>query len=815
MTIPLAPSISLSPSSYSASGQTITASVSVLNRPEYHGKPKITGLTTITPKIVISRPPSGVIPFHVMVSACETTCNAGSAYRDLHYEWDFGDASGTEEFVDQYNGQTVNANVAQQGPESAYLYRTAGTFTITLTVTGKDENGNLITASTTTISTIGLYFPWLGKATGGTYTLTFNGQTTGTIAFDASRATKQSAMEALSNLDSSNVLCRASGCIEFIGALAGDDSISLTGDFSGLTGATGTPAIRTQVTPDTFASVAVSDMSGLTARYVDSNYAGENGASDGTISKPYTTWAHISSFITNAAGNRVCYVKRGSAIAMNTQAAWDGGERTVRIVAYGSGAKPVFTVSSSGQFYFEQAWGTVSTPNLLPGDFVFSELSFVQNLASPIFFTFGSNNGTTSYPFARLDSVVIDSCDYTANNAGDAQLGSLQSASARGQSLAGVHLWGVSIDAVSAGGSNWYTSADQWASVVGGSIVGGDGDLTFDHHLYVSTEGHNLYRWIDFGAGSKSYCINGNCHVNSQPFRYYLVDGCELTGTKNCLDFSNTNNDPAGGYFDDVVVQFSRLHSGGVSPTEQNGIFCYNLNHITIRYCDFWDNVQSHMTSAETPNPTLASIYGCRFWDGTLSIKAGQVHYFHNNVMSTTAVNRRCISFLSGATSVELWDCDDNVYWSENATEPFYNGTGSAYVTLAAWQGYGNDASGSEANPNWSDPDNGIFLDGLTVSVEWPAGFTSLEYSTNDGGEWNSYTNEFAVAIADTNDRVAVLFRAAAPSLNGVFTVYVTSDAVSGDTAEETDSDTTTGFGLLSYVVLTFGSQSLILAVET
>jgi hypothetical protein len=45
-----------------------------------------------------------------------------------------------------------------------------------------------------------------GNPTGGTFTLTFNGQTTSAIAYNASASTVQSALQALSSIGSGNVL---------------------------------------------------------------------------------------------------------------------------------------------------------------------------------------------------------------------------------------------------------------------------------------------------------------------------------------------------------------------------------------------------------------------------------------------------------------------------------------------------------------------------------------------------------------------------------------------------------------------------------
>ena len=71
-----------------------------------------------------------------------------------------------------------------------------------------------------------------GTATGGTFTLTFDGQTTGTIAYNAAAATVEAAIEALSNVDDVDVTGSAGGPwdVEFKGDYLNVDAPSLTGD---------------------------------------------------------------------------------------------------------------------------------------------------------------------------------------------------------------------------------------------------------------------------------------------------------------------------------------------------------------------------------------------------------------------------------------------------------------------------------------------------------------------------------------------------------------------------------------------------------
>jgi hypothetical protein len=80
-----------------------------------------------------------------------------------------------------------------------------------------------------------------GAPTGGTFTLTFSGQTTAAIAYNATAAAVQSALAALSNIGAGNVaVTGANGgpyTVSFIGALANTDVAQMTATPS-LTGGT-------------------------------------------------------------------------------------------------------------------------------------------------------------------------------------------------------------------------------------------------------------------------------------------------------------------------------------------------------------------------------------------------------------------------------------------------------------------------------------------------------------------------------------------------------------------------------------------------
>lgn len=87
-----------------------------------------------------------------------------------------------------------------------------------------------------------------GGPTGGNFTLTFSGQTTGNIAYNAAASAVQTALEALSNIAPGDVVCAGGPLpgtpvtVTFTGTYAGTDVPLMTDNDAGLTGGT-TPAV--------------------------------------------------------------------------------------------------------------------------------------------------------------------------------------------------------------------------------------------------------------------------------------------------------------------------------------------------------------------------------------------------------------------------------------------------------------------------------------------------------------------------------------------------------------------------------------------
>lgn len=81
-----------------------------------------------------------------------------------------------------------------------------------------------------------------GSPTGGTFTLTFEGQTTAPIAYNATPAVVQAALEALSNVEVGDVVCTGTALpggtvtVEFVRNLGGLNRTQMSKDATGLTG---------------------------------------------------------------------------------------------------------------------------------------------------------------------------------------------------------------------------------------------------------------------------------------------------------------------------------------------------------------------------------------------------------------------------------------------------------------------------------------------------------------------------------------------------------------------------------------------------
>lgn len=132
--------------------------------PAFNGNPNVTisAINTaggIACSRAVSPSTAGAIPCFIQASAKNITATGTSRpYEDLSYVWNFGDPLGVETFTNPVTNGSVNANTGQTGPEAAYVYRSAGTYTVTLTIVGQNGLGFTSTSVTQQII-VGAFSP--------------------------------------------------------------------------------------------------------------------------------------------------------------------------------------------------------------------------------------------------------------------------------------------------------------------------------------------------------------------------------------------------------------------------------------------------------------------------------------------------------------------------------------------------------------------------------------------------------------------------------------------------------------------------------
>jgi PKD domain len=132
----------------------------------FGGNPNVTITAIDTSGGIVASRVSGQMQtpafIHVSASAIKAT-GTPWPYEDLEFSWNFGDPNGAEIFVNPVTAAKVNANDSQTGPEAVYVYRKAGTYTVTLTIRG--QNGETFTRAVAKSQFIVKAF----KAIGGEY----------------------------------------------------------------------------------------------------------------------------------------------------------------------------------------------------------------------------------------------------------------------------------------------------------------------------------------------------------------------------------------------------------------------------------------------------------------------------------------------------------------------------------------------------------------------------------------------------------------------------------------------------------------------
>ncbi|WP_197446286.1 S8 family serine peptidase [Tautonia plasticadhaerens] len=696
----------------------------------FGGRPAIPGLDRIEPRITITRT-SGTEPFVVQVSAAETTTGAGNPFTDLEYTWDFGDPGGQELFVHPVSGALIDANTGQEGPEAAYVYRAPGSYSITLTVRGKDESGELITASTSTLMRSAEQEVRVRHASGGTFRLTASvdggpGRTTAPIRYDAGPDAVVQALAALPNIGAGNLRTGAFLGPEAAGDLLGH-RLTLTADASGLVGASVRPEvlILDRIEGGTDEQVTVSAWSGPVI-YFDSNYDGiSRGVPDGSEAAPFNTFDRLDATLTSGESMRVL-IKRGSLFERtSTIQITEAGDGPVRIGSYGDPGLPKPIISTR-----ETPIAIRASRASRAEDIVIDGLD-LRSAVGRAFHV--SRLGGEGDEYAQANNIHLLETSFYSGNTTNSFMPLIEifahtptaGADARGY---GFVFWNCSYDWEALSGSATYQSgldldATKWVSVLGGTMAsGGAGPSAVpyhSHYVYANVFDHLLLRWMRFDEadGVVNFAVKLRQEAGSpnQVHSRTLIDGVDFGGPANGLSF---NQERTGSTFGTVLVQDSAFHVGGEDGFQAMGVYGDNLRRLVIRDSEFFDNGRRGVLILGSVEGLSMGFYRNNVYvppvttetNGlTIDARLGPSEFLENTIVAQGSWDPFYNMGIRLRPSLMAnWTVDRNQYWAPNNNGIFAAGEGVFY-NLASWRATGRDANGTYADPGWINPADGDF----------------------------------------------------------------------------------------------------------
>ena len=279
-----------------------------------------------------------------------------------------------------------------------------------------------------------------GTPTGGTFALTFSGQTTGTIAHNADAVTIQAALEALSNIAPGDVVVTGGALpgtpivIEFAGTYALTDVPLLTANTSGLTGGSIFATVST-TTPGVPASVGsfTSQTSAADNDWISVTYGaglfvavGSTGTGNRVMTSPDgITWTARTSAADNAwyavtyggglfvavsvtgTGNRVMTSPDGITWTIRTSAA----DNDWFSVTYGGGLFVAVSTSGTGNRVMTSPDGITWTSRTSAADNIWSSVTYGGGL-----FVAVSASGTGNRVMTSPDGITWTSRTSAADN---------------------------------------------------------------------------------------------------------------------------------------------------------------------------------------------------------------------------------------------------------------------------------------------------------------------------------------------------------------------------------------------------------------
>jgi len=451
-------------------------------------------------------------------------------------------------------------------------------------------------------------------------------------------------------------------------------------------------------------SVTVSDWSGET-RYIDPEF-GDNLNTGTTTDDAWASWSTMVSWL-SAGNNRRALIKRGSELLVDDILLLSNSH--VRLGAYGDGAKPILTANSNVGSFIRLA------TNATIEDHVFSDLHLDGNngMVPSLVYSRIYEPNATMRAIAFLDMTFVNDDPHGAE---DITSNMITIQNPPDGFIDDVLIWNATFIRNHSIKNGIYAEMQGHFAVVGGSFSGGDGNSIKDHPIYPATVNHAHYRWIDFQETySNNFSIN-SASKGGAILHYTLVDGCNITGGQNGLDFTRHNSSTTG-WFSDVIVQNSAIHDLG-SPAQGYGIMGGSLERFTIRDNHFYGIPYTDILIQKDGDRDVSlQVYDNLLWKAAEPSDSLPLLDFQNvrdlTMLNNTFVNEGVNGGSTIIGSFEIpainnWSIDDNQYWAPDISAPLKR-PGVNYYTFSEWQSMGYDISGSHSDPGFRSPAIGSF----------------------------------------------------------------------------------------------------------
>ncbi len=509
------------------------------------------------------------------------------------------------------------------------------------------------------------------------------------------------------------------------------------------------------ISTSTSKSVTISAWSGQD-RYVDP-ISGDDLNDGLSVATPWQTWTQAISWI-NGGNNRRVLFKRGTTV--DVSATLTTKKSGIRMGAYGVGSDPVL-MTNSGLSASRTIFLNGTNQNVT--DHVYQDLVFDgNNVSGALFFAYADPSGS-------VERMVFADCTLqNGNNEG------LIITTGSGTKQAFL-VWECDFHANQTAKQSFVPADNPYVAVIGGHFDGGNGNALLDHHMYINHCDHTVIRWVTFGQSvNRNFCLNMNAPSYQEDFEYCLIDGCDITGTNNGIDFSNGNNDNTG-HFRKAIVQNCQIHDL-TTGNQGFGVFGYSVKDVAIRDNHFFNNPINDIYILDTD--VQYRVYRNKFYTpatmphDAVSVISGQQGYFYHNLFYTDATSNT--THMYGDFSVN-YQIDYNTYWSPSIALPFQPTNPWQSMNFASWQGLGFDLNGSQINPAFPDPGNGDFGQSPTSDFTYVTNGLQVSFTDQSSGNpmgWPlTYAWDFGDASALNTSSSPVYDYAAAGQFDVMLTV--------------------------------------------